>query len=187
MTTEAGSTGVTRRQALVGASLGAATLATFGRAAAVGAQSATPGAAGDTTTTRPALTTAGVQAILEAALAKATELQVPSVITIIDASGAQLAFFHMTGAPMISHELSPIKASSALAFGAPTSEVAKNLAAANDPTLIPSILSVPGITLVGGGFPIMVDDALVGAIGASGGTVEQDEQVAQAGLAAVTR
>lgn len=97
-------------------------------------------------------------------------MKVPSIVTILDSSGVQQAFFRMENAPMISYELSQFKAYSALAFSAPTGEVARNLPK-DDPTLI------------GGGFPIVVAETLIGAIGASGGTVEQDEEVAQAGFA----
>ncbi len=106
----------------------------------------------------------------------------PSIVTILDSSGVRQAFFRMENAPMISYELSPLKAYSALAFGAPTGEVAKNLPK-DDPVLISSLPNAPKITLIGGGFPIVVAETLIGAIGASGGTVEQDEEVAQAGFA----
>jgi len=59
------------------------------------------------TVSKPELTTAGLQAILNAAIAKAEELKAPSIITVLDSSGVQQAFFRMGNAPMISYELSP--------------------------------------------------------------------------------
>ena len=46
-------------------------------------------------------------------------------------------------------------------------------------------LAVPGVTPLEGGFPIVVDNRIVGAIGVSGVLSRQDVQVAQAGLAAL--
>ncbi|HET7480120.1 MAG TPA: heme-binding protein [Rubrobacteraceae bacterium] len=45
-------------------------------------------------------------------------------------------------------------------------------------------MAQPGQPLFGGGIPLMRDGALVGAVGVSGGTVDQDQEVAEAGLAA---
>ncbi len=44
---------------------------------------------------------------------------------------------------------------------------------------------VPRLTLIGGGVPITVDNAVVGAIGVSGGTVDQDVECAHAALRAL--
>ena len=48
-----------------------------------------------------------------------------------------------------------------------------------------SVRSLPGATPVTGGLPILVDGKIIGGIGVSGGTAEQDEQVARAGLDAL--
>ena len=49
----------------------------------------------------------------------------------------------------------------------------------------PSFLKQPQVTLLGGGIPIVVDGQVVGGIGASGGTIAQDIEVSNAGLAAI--
>ena len=176
--------GVTRRQALVGAGVSAAALAALGRLNGASAQ--TPAAAtGELTVPSTTLSSEGILAILTSALAKATEIGVPSVVSILDASGVQQAFFHQRNALYLSYELAPLKAFSALAFRAPTADVAANFGQLDDPTLVPSLLAVPKVTLVGGGIPITVGDEIIGAIGVSGGTVEQDIEVAQAGIAAL--
>jgi uncharacterized protein GlcG (DUF336 family) len=46
-------------------------------------------------------------------------------------------------------------------------------------------LGVPRLTLIGGGVPITVDNTVVGAIGVSGGTVDQDIECAHAALRAL--
>lgn len=97
---------MTRRQALIGAGLGAASrasLAELGRGQSASAQSATPSAAGDLTISKPEFTTAGLQAILNAAIAKAEDLKVPSIVTVLDSNGVQQAIFRMENAPMIPH------------------------------------------------------------------------------------
>jgi len=48
-----------------------------------------------------------------------------------------------------------------------------------------SLLGLPGLTPVEGGFPLMADGKVIGAIGVSGGSSQQDAQVAQAGVAAL--
>ncbi|MBV9758866.1 MAG: heme-binding protein, partial [Alphaproteobacteria bacterium] len=54
------------------------------------------------------------------------------------------------------------------------------------PGMVPGIANVPGIITFAGGLPIMAaNGAQIGAIGVSGGTADQDEECAQAGLDAV--
>ena len=53
------------------------------------------------------------------------------------------------------------------------------------PWAIPSLMAQPHATLAPGGFPLVIDGAVVGAVGASGGTPDQDQDVAQAGVAAL--
>jgi uncharacterized protein GlcG (DUF336 family) len=51
--------------------------------------------------------------------------------------------------------------------------------------VLQSFLKQPRLTLLGGGIPIVVNGQVVGGIGASGGTLPQDIEVADAGLAAI--
>ena len=48
-----------------------------------------------------------------------------------------------------------------------------------------AVLKIPGALPVEGGIPLMADGKIIGAIGVSGGTSQQDAQVAQAGVAAL--
>jgi uncharacterized protein GlcG (DUF336 family) len=50
---------------------------------------------------------------------------------------------------------------------------------------LPSFLKQGQLTLLGGGIPILVNGQVVGGVGASGGTIAQDIEVANAGLAAI--
>ena len=55
----------------------------------------------------------------------------------------------------------------------------------DNPAGTASFLAQPHMTLLGGGMPITVDGGIVGGVGASGGTADQDVEIAQAGLAAL--
>ena len=52
--------------------------------------------------------------------------------------------------------------------------------------MVGSLLKATNVTLLGGGLPLMIGDELVGGLGCSGGSVEQDIQCAQAGVAALS-
>jgi uncharacterized protein GlcG (DUF336 family) len=54
-----------------------------------------------------------------------------------------------------------------------------------DPSLLAGLPQLARVALYGGGFPIKVDGAIVGAIGVSGGTVQNDVDCAQAALCVV--
>jgi uncharacterized protein GlcG (DUF336 family) len=72
------------------------------------------------------------------------------------------------------------KASTAVRFKRPTKEF-EDAIAANHLALI----TVANIIAIRGGLPVVVDGSAVGAIGVSGGDPAQDEQCAEAGLAAI--
>jgi len=114
-----------------------------------------------------------------AAKAKATEIGVPMNIAIVD-EGANLKSFHrMDNAWLGSVDISIKKAKTARFFDMPTGEIGK--------------LSQPGGPLYGiehsngglisfpGGVLLKHGDRIVGAIGVSGGSVDQDHEVATAG------
>ena len=71
----------------------------------------------------------------------------------------------------------------------PTARPARSLggrqAVAGDPVVMASILKAPNVTLLPGGIPLMSGETVIGAIGASGGSGEQDVEVSQAGVAAL--
>lgn len=122
---------------------------------------------------------ATAQKMVEAAVAKATSLGVPQIVAILDESGLLKAFCRMDGAPLISIEVAQNKAYTAL-LGAPSQDFFNRIK--DDPALLAGVPHIPRIVTFGGGLPIRVEGAVVGAIGVSGGTVEQDIACAQAGL-----
>ena len=129
------------------------------------------------------VTLAAAQAVLEAARQKATEIDVPMNIAVVDAGNNLVAFARMDDAWLGSIEISQNKAYTARAFDMPTKELAP-LAQPGCP-LYGIVTSNDGrVVAFAGGIPLKSEDRVVGAVGVSGGTIEQDHEVAEAGVAA---
>ena len=121
--------------------------------------------------------------VIDAALAKAVEIGVPMNVAVVDAGNNLTAFARQDGAWLGSIDIAQGKAYTARAFDMPTKELAPEaqpggslygIEASNDGEVI----------VFAGGIPIESGDEIVGAIGVSGGTVEQDQEVAEAGVEA---
>ena len=118
------------------------------------------------------------QKMVNAAVAKATELGVTENVAILDDGGNLKAFSRMDGAPIPTIEIAQNKAYTAL-FGVSTQDLFNFIQ--SDPSLLAGI---PTLTRV---FPIKVDGEIVGAIGVSGApTVQNDVDCARAALALVS-
>jgi uncharacterized protein GlcG (DUF336 family) len=122
-----------------------------------------------------------------ASVAEAKKHNWKMAIAVVDPSGSLIAFAAMDGVQYGSVPFSQAKARTAAQFRRPSKVFADVINGANG-TPSPSTLSV----LIGsqgaaseGGFPIIRDGKLVGAIGASGGIATQDGVTAKAGLAAL--
>lgn len=137
----------------------------------------------DTTISRQSISSAAARTAIDAAEAKAREIGVPMVIAVCDEGGALKAFSRMDGAPLLSVDIARDKAYTAIAFGIPTHEWFNFIK--DDAPLLHGITKVPRLIVFGGGYPIRVDGQIVGGIGVSGGHYTQDQQVAEAGLAAL--
>ena len=103
-------------------------------------------------------------------------------IAIVDPSGLLVYFEKMTDAQNASVELSLEKARTSALFRRPTRVFQDALAAGSDNL---RVLGLTGVMPNAGGIPIVVNGKLIGAIGVSGGSVDQDAQVAQSGVGAV--
>jgi len=122
------------------------------------------------------------QKMIAAAVAKANALGVPQIVAVLDESGLLKGFCRMDGAPLISIEVAQNKAYTAL-LGSPSQDFFNRIK--DNPALLAGVPHIPRIVTFGGGLPIRIDGAVVGAIGVSGGSVEQDIECAQAGLDAI--
>ena len=119
--------------------------------------------------------------LIEGAANKAREIGVPMCIAVVDESGNLVAFERMDGGKITSVTIAQDKAFTAAA--------AKNATHDYNKVNVPGSLAfgihteVGGrISSVGGGLPVIVDGDVVGGIGISSGTPQQDMDCAQAGL-----
>ena len=130
------------------------------------------------------VTLSDAEKIVEAAKAKAEEIGVPMNIAVVDAGNNLTAFARMDGAWLGSIDIAQNKAYTARGFDMATKDLAP--------------LAQPGASLYGieasnqgrlivfaGGIPLKLDGRIVGAIGVSGGSVEADPDVAEAGVEAL--
>jgi|ERR1700722_5151902 glc operon protein GlcG len=119
--------------------------------------------------------------------AKAKEMSWKMNISIVDSGANQIFFERMDGAYLGSGDIARHKAETSARFPFPTRGV-EQLAYGKDLKggALPGLALVPGIVAFAGGLPVMTEDkAHIGAIGVSGGTADQDETCAQAGIDAV--
>ncbi len=100
----------------------------------------------------------GALTIIAGAARKAAEIGVPMCIAVCDTGGNLKSFLRMDGAALLSTQVAQDKAYTAVG-------------------------GIDRLVIFGGGYPITIDGAVVGAVGVSGGHYSQDQEVAEAGLA----
>ena len=124
------------------------------------------------------------EAAIAAAKAKAEELNTLMNIAVVDAGTNLIAFVHMDNAWLGSIDISQKKARTARYFNMPTGEIGKLSQPGG--SLYNIEHSNGGLITFPGGIPIKnAAGDIIGAIGVSGDTVENDHAVAQAGADAV--
>jgi uncharacterized protein GlcG (DUF336 family) len=132
------------------------------------------------------VTLAEAQAMIAAAEKKAAEIKLPMNIAVVDSGGNLVAFGRMKDSIMVSIGISMDKAWTAAAFKLPTNVLA-TLSQPGQPLFGINTTNNGRVVIFGGGFPVKAKDQVIGGIGVSGGSVEQDMEVSQAGLAAFKR
>ncbi|MDS0261161.1 heme-binding protein [Haloarcula sp. S1CR25-12] len=119
--------------------------------------------------------------LVDAAESKAEDIDNPMVITVANSEGNLVAQHRMDGAWLASVSISRNKAYTAAALEMPTHELAEPSKPGN--SLYGLQTTDEGrIVIFGGGYPLERDGEIVGTIGVSGGAVEQDREVAEAGV-----
>lgn len=119
---------------------------------------------------------------IAAARAKAQQINTQMCIAVVDSGGVLKAFHRMDDAWVGSIDIAMKKAKTAVFFGMPTGEIGK-LSQPGGP-LYGIEHSNDGLITFPGGLPIVdKDGVMIGAIGVSGSSVENDHAVAQAGVA----
>jgi len=119
--------------------------------------------------------------LIEAAKAKAKEIGVPMVIAVVDGGGNLVVQQRMDGALLVSIDISLNKAYTAVAVKIPTNDLA---GVTQSGQALFGIHNADGgrIVIFGGGIPLTQNDEIIGGIGVSGGSVEEDVQCAMAGV-----
>jgi uncharacterized protein GlcG (DUF336 family) len=126
----------------------------------------------------------GARAVLDAALAHATTIDAAVCIVIVDPAGQAVLAARMDGAPRLSADIAADKAYTVTAFnGRPTDQWWPGLK--DMPEILDGLAKMPRFTILGGGVPLRVSGKLVGAVGVSGGSSEQDVEIATAGAAVI--
>lgn len=125
------------------------------------------------------LSLSAAQRVADAAVAAARSHGVAACVAVSDPSGEAIVTVRMDGAPRLSAEIARNKAYTVASFnGLPTHVWWPVIA--DDPALVHGITHTPRLVIFGGGAPIRIDGALVGAVGVSGGSTEQDRAIAEA-------
>jgi uncharacterized protein GlcG (DUF336 family) len=121
--------------------------------------------------------------IIGRARREAEKIGVAMSFAAVDSAGHLVAAARMDGAPFLTVDIAAGKAYTAAAFGVPSSDLAKRFEGRGQFTASIGVMTGGRFTLGIGGVPVVVDGALVGALGASGGTGEQDLAVVESALA----
>ena len=119
-----------------------------------------------------------------AAVTHAESLGLHVNVAVTDSAGNLAAFLRMPGAYLHSIELAIDKAYTAASFGLATSQWQEALQQ-HSVAVREGLVRRPRFVGFGGGLPVVADGQRIGAIGVSGGSEQQDEACAQAGLVAI--
>ena len=132
----------------------------------------------------PSITNAAARAVVDAAVSAAERTSHRFAIAVVDAGGVLGAFARMDGAPLQASQIAQDKAYTAVSFGMPTDKWHEFIQG-DAPLTIGAPTGIDRLITFGGGYPLLVDDVVVGAIGVSGGHWTDDMKVAQAGARAL--
>src|SRR5215510_8820370 len=133
---------------------------------------------------RPSVSAVLALELIVAAQGKAEELGKPFTVAVVDESGVLKGLLRMDNAALVSVQVAQDKAYTAVGFGIP-SHTWHDFIKDDPPLAAGAPTGIDRLVVFGGGYPIVIDGATIGAIGVSGGHYSQDQQVAEAGLTAV--
>src|ERR671937_956180 len=129
--------------------------------------------------TRNVIDTAGADAVIAAAEAAAREQGARVYLCVVDPSGEVVAMRRTPGAQVASARVAVDKASTAAIFVRPSREMEEQVTRGRI-----GALALRGATCLTGGIPLKVGDEVVGAVGTSGETPDEDESCSIAGASA---
>ena len=130
----------------------------------------------------PSLTLAEAEVILAAAKAKVFDMGVNMSISVVDPRGDLITMMRTDGASWRTPAISRAKAVAASCFGRASGELTENAMA----PVFRGLMAMEGGHMIPGqgALPVFKDGALVGAVGGSGGTAQEDEDASLAGIKA---
>jgi glc operon protein GlcG len=131
---------------------------------------------------KKALTLDVAKKLAAAAAAEAMNNKWNVVIAILDEGGSLMYLERLDDTQIGSIDVAIQKAKTAVSFKRPTKALEEALMGGRT-----VILSLPGAVPIEGGVPIVVDEKVIGAIGVSGVTAQQDGQIAKAGVDALPK
>jgi len=128
--------------------------------------------------TRPTLSGQASRLMIDAAVAEANAMSVPVTVVIVDESGVTKEMLRMDLAPLVSIQTAINKAYAAAAIGMPPDDF--YAAIESDGGAVAEFGTRPGLALIAGGLPIVVDGRVAGAIGVAGAmTGAEDRRIAE--------
>lgn len=116
--------------------------------------------------------------LIKAALEAVGKAGFEAAVAVVDQTGSLRAFERSDGAPFLVTDIAINKAWSAVSFGIPTHVWNQII---SDPKAAPLALQ-DRLIAVGGGYALYEDGKLIGGIGISGGSYEQDQQAAETAM-----
>src|SRR3954449_1078486 len=131
------------------------------------------------TRSRKVIDTAGADAVIAVAEAQARKQGSRVYVCVVDPSGEVVALHRTDGAQVASSRVAVDKARTAAIFVRPSREMEEQVTGGRL-----GALALHGASALTGGIPLTVDGEVVGAIGTSGETPDEDEAVSLAGAAA---
>ena len=119
--------------------------------------------------------------LIDGAVAHSAQQGIPMCIAVTDESGHLIAFRRMDGGKITSISIAIDKAFTAATARKPT-HVYNQLCVSGQPTFGIHVTNNGHFSIIGGGIPVTVEGEIVGGIGISSGTAEEDRIVAEAAL-----
>src|SRR5262249_5511851 len=127
---------------------------------------------------RPTLSAQASRRVVDAALAEAERGSVPVTVVTVDESGVTKEMCRMDGAPLVSVQTALNKAYAAAAVGMPPDEFYAAIEA--DGAAVAEFGTRPGLALIAGGIPVVIDGQVAGALGVAGAmTGAEDRRIAE--------
>ena len=136
--------------------------------------------------TRPTVSEATARRLIDVALAEAGRESLAVTVVVVDESGVLKELVRLDGAPLVSVQTAINKAFAAAAIGMPPDDF--YAAIESDGAAVAEFATRPGLALIAGGLPLIVDGRPAGAIGVAGAmTGAEDRRIAEVAIAEAAR